>query len=153
MREAIALANRQIFERAQAEPRLRGMSCVLTVAVLEDGQATVGHVGDSRLYRLRRGEIEKLTRDHSPVGAREERGELSEDEAMRHPRRNEIFRDVGSAPHEPDDEGFIDMLEVPFERDAALLFCSDGLSDLVPSADILEIVEAHAGDPAAATGS
>jgi PPM family protein phosphatase len=151
VREAIALANRQILERAEAEPRLRGMSCVLTVAVVEDGQATVGHVGDSRLYRLRRGALEKLTSDHSPVGAREERGELSEAEAMSHPRRNEIFRDVGSAPHQPDDADFIELLEVPFERDAALLFCSDGLSDLVPGAEIQAIVEKHAGDPAAAT--
>jgi serine/threonine protein phosphatase PrpC len=147
VREAIAQANRQIFERAQADPRLSGMSCVLTVAILDGDKATIGHVGDSRLYRLRRGEIRKVTRDHSPVGAREDSGELSEDEAMRHPRRNEIFRDVGSAPHEPDEEGFIDTQEVPFGPDDALLFCSDGLSDMVPSARIREIVESNAGDP------
>ena len=98
VREAIALANRQIYERAQAEPRLAGMSCVLTVALLDGDHATVGHVGDSRLYLLRRGEIRKITRDHSPVGAREDAGEISEEDAMGHPRRNEIFRDVGSAP-------------------------------------------------------
>jgi serine/threonine protein phosphatase PrpC len=152
VREAIALANRQIYERALADPRLAGMSCVLTVAMLDGDHATVGHVGDSRLYRLRRGEIRKMTRDHSPVGAREDAGELSEDEAMHHPRRNEIFRDVGSAPHEPDDEGFIDVQRVPFAPDDALLLCSDGLSDLVPAARIREIVEAHAGDPQAAIG-
>lgn len=150
VREAIAQANRQIYERAQADPRLTGMSCVLTVAILDGDlrdRATVGHVGDSRLYRLRRGEIRKVTRDHSPVGAREDAGELSEDEAMRHPRRNEIFRDVGSAPHEPEEEGFIDTQEIPFGPDDALLFCSDGLSDMVPSARMREIVESHAGDP------
>lgn len=147
VREAIAQANRQIFERAQADARLSGMSCVLTVAILDGDRATVGHVGDSRLYRLRRGEIRKVTRDHSPVGAREDAGELSEDEAMRHPRRNEIFRDVGSAPHEPEEEGFIDTQEVPFGPDDALLFCSDGLSDMVPSARMREIVESTAGDP------
>lgn len=148
VREAIAQANRQIFERAQADPNLSGMSCVLTVAILDgDSKAIVGHVGDSRLYRLRRGEIRKVTRDHSPVGAREDAGELSEEEAMRHPRRNEIFRDVGSAPHEPEEEGFIDTQEVPFGPDDALLFCSDGLSDMLPSARMREIVEAHAGDP------
>ncbi|HEX5759573.1 MAG TPA: protein phosphatase 2C domain-containing protein, partial [Thermoanaerobaculia bacterium] len=150
VREAIALANRQILEKAQAEPRLRGMACVLTVALVEDGRATVGHVGDSRLYRLHRGELKKLTSDHSPVGAREERGELTEAEAMSHPRRNEIFRDVGSTPHEPDDPEFVEVLEAPFERDAALLLCSDGLSDMVPAAEIQAIVEQHAGDPAAA---
>lgn len=154
MREAIALANRQIFERAQADPRLAGMSCVLTVALLDGSpsaeRATVGHVGDSRLYLLRRGEIKKVTRDHSPVGAREDAGEISEDEAMHHPRRNEIFRDVGSAPHEPDDPGFVEIHQIPFDADSALLICSDGLSDLVPSARIRQAVEAHAGDPQAA---
>ncbi len=150
VREAIALANRQIFERAQSDARLAGMSCVLTVALLDGDQATIGHVGDSRLYLLRRGEISKVTRDHSPVGTREDAGEISEDEAMHHPRRNEIFRDVGSAPHEPDDQGFVEIHQIPFDADSALLICSDGLSDLVPSARIRQAVEAHAGDPQAA---
>ncbi len=147
IREAIALANKQIWEKAQAEPELAGMACVLTVAVLDGTQATVGHVGDSRLYLLRGGEISKVTRDHSPVGMREDAGEISEAEAMGHPRRNEIFRDVGSAPHEPDESGFVDIYTVPFDAESALLFCSDGLSDLVPSAAVREIVEARAGRP------
>ncbi|HWM91208.1 MAG TPA: protein phosphatase 2C domain-containing protein [Thermoanaerobaculia bacterium] len=154
VREAIALANRQILERAQSDPRLTGMSCVLTVALLDGDRGgdrvVIGHVGDSRLYLLRRGEIRKVTRDHSPVGTREDAGEISEAEAMSHPRRNEIFRDVGSAPHEPDDPGFVEVHQIPFEPDSALLLCSDGLSDLVPSARIRQAVEAHAGDPQAA---
>src|SRR3954463_344339 len=147
VREAIALANKQIWERAQANPALAGMACVLTVAVVDDGQVTIGHVGDSRLYLLKPGKIKKVTRDHSPVGAREDTGEISEAEAMAHPRRNEIFRDVGSAPHEPDEEGFIDVTRIAFEPDAALLICSDGLSDLVTSQAILGTVEAGAGNP------
>lgn len=150
VREAIALANRQIYERSQADPSLAGMSCVLTVALLDGDKATVGHVGDSRLYLLRPGEIRKVTRDHSPVGTREDAGEISESEAMSHPRRNEIFRDVGSAPHEPDDPGFVEIHQVPFTPDSALLLCSDGLSDLVTSARIREAVETYAGDPQAA---
>ena len=150
VREAIALANRQIYERAKADPQLAGMSCVLTVAVLDGPRATVGHVGDSRLYALAPGTIRKVTPDHSPVGAREDAGELSEHEAMRHPRRNEIFRDVGSAPHEPDEEGWIDVLEVPFAADGAFLLCSDGLSDMIPAEEILAAVEANAASPQAA---
>ena len=60
------------------------MACVLTAVVIEDGRATVGHVGDTRAYKLRRGRIEKITRDHSPVGEREDANEISELEAMRH---------------------------------------------------------------------
>ncbi|HKV08354.1 MAG TPA: protein phosphatase 2C domain-containing protein [Thermoanaerobaculia bacterium] len=147
VREAIALANKQIYEQSQRDERLAGMACVLTVAVLDGNKLTVGHVGDSRLYALRSGEIRKVTRDHSPVGAREDAGEISELEAMRHPRRNEIFRDVGSAPHEPDDESFIDVQEIPFEPDGAILICSDGLSDLVTAGAILDTVESRANDP------
>jgi len=147
VREAIALANKQIWERAQANPALAGMACVLTVAVVDGETATIGHVGDSRLYLLRAGEIRKITRDHSPIGSREDVGEISESEAMSHPRRNEIFRDVGSGPHEPDEEGFIDVIRIAFAPDVALLLCSDGLSDLVTSGAILSTVEAHASDP------
>lgn len=150
VREAIALANRQIYERSQANPGLAGMSCVLTVALLDGDKATIGHVGDSRLYLLKPGEIRKVTRDHSPVGTREDAGEISEAEAMSHPRRNEIFRDVGSAPHEPDDPGFVEIHQIPFTPDSALLLCSDGLSDLVTAARIRETVETHADDPQAA---
>ncbi|HEX2642318.1 MAG TPA: protein phosphatase 2C domain-containing protein, partial [Thermoanaerobaculia bacterium] len=152
IREAIALANREIYQRAEADARLRGMACVLTVALIDEERALVGHVGDSRLYLLRAGTIRKVTPDHSPVGSREDSGEISEIEAMRHPRRNEIFRDVGSALHGPDDEGFIDVLQVPFDAESALLFCSDGLSDMVTSAGIREAVEAHPRDPEAAVG-
>ena len=76
-------------------------------------RAIVGHVGDTRLYKLSPDRIEKVTRDHSPVGEREDAGEVSEREAMRHPRRNEVYRDVGSDLHEPGDPEFIDV-----ERDS-----------------------------------
>jgi parallel beta-helix repeat protein len=149
-REAVAVANNEIYQAAQAHPDWTGMACVLTLVVLENGSVVVAHVGDSRLYKIRRGTITKITHDHSPVGQREDAGDLNELEAMRHPRRNEVFRDVGSEPHEPDDAGFIEMLRVPFEPDSALLLCSDGLSDQVASKDIRVAVEHHAGDPQAA---
>jgi PPM family protein phosphatase len=107
----------------------------------------VGHVGDTRLYKLRAGRIEKLTRDHSPIGEREDAGELSEREAMQHPRRNEVYRDVGSEAHEPDDPHFIDVFRQRLEPDAALLLCSDGLTDAVPAATIAEVVSDYGGHP------
>jgi parallel beta-helix repeat protein len=146
IREAITLANNAIYETGQSNPQWKGMACVLTVAVIDDGRVTVGHVGDSRLYRIRRGSIEKITRDHSPVGEREDRGEITEQEAMRHPRRNEVYRDVGTEERAPDDDDFIEIREIPFEPDSALLLCSDGLSDTLASKDILRIVEENAGD-------
>jgi PPM family protein phosphatase len=150
IREAITLANDEILRVAATRPECAGMACVLTVAVVRHGVATVGHVGDARLYKLHHGRIEKITHDHSPVGEREDAGDIGELEAMRHPRRNEVYRDVGSEPRDADDTDFIDIRTVPFERDAALLLCSDGLSDLVTSAAITQLVERHAGDPPAA---
>ncbi len=147
IREGIALAARRIREHARRDPRLSGMSCVLTVAVIADGQAVVGHVGDTRLYKLRGGAIRKITRDHSPVGTREDAGEISEREAMHHPRRNEIFRDVGSEEHAPSDPDFVDIERVGFEPDAALLLCSDGLTDQVASSEIAQVVAERSGDP------
>jgi len=150
IREAIALANNEILTAARSNPEWEGMACVLTLALVENGMAHIGHVGDSRLYLIRRGEIRKVTRDHSPVGEREDSGEIGEAEAMRHPRRNEVFRDVGSEKHAPDDPGFIDIERVPFDAESALLLCSDGLSDQVPASEIQRAVERNAGDPDAA---
>lgn len=147
VREAITIANNEIHRRASLRSDWKGMGCVLTVAVIDNGGVTVGHVGDTRLYKLHRGDIVKITRDHSPVGEREDARELSEAQAMRHPRRNEVYRDVGSEPHEPSDADFIDILHVPFEPDAALLLCSDGLTDAVSSATIGHVVQEYAGYP------
>ena len=80
---------------------------------LDEARAIVGHVGDTRLYKIRRDRIEKVTRDHSPVGEREDAQELSELEAMHHPRRNEVYRDVGSEPHEASDPDFMDVVRDP----------------------------------------
>jgi serine/threonine protein phosphatase PrpC len=148
IRQAIAAANNRIFEEAVQNETWRGMACVLTLALISDDKVIVGHVGDSRLYLTWNGAIRKLTPDHSPVGEREDAGELTEAEAMAHPRRHEVFRDVGSRRREPDEEDFIELKEFLFKPDAAILLCSDGLSDLLTSAEMLEVIERYDGDPA-----
>jgi serine/threonine protein phosphatase PrpC len=148
VREAIAAANNRIFELAGRNGATKGMACVLTLAIVEEGQITIGHVGDSRLYLIWNGVIRKLTSDHSPVGRDEDAGELSEEEAMRHPRRNEVFRDVGTALRAPGDDGFIEVRKCRFHRDAAILLCSDGLTDHLSSARVREVVGRYDGDPA-----
>ncbi len=147
IREAIAAANNDIFHLAERNPPWRGMACVLTAAVLEDGILHIGHVGDSRLYKILDGQIRKVTSDHSPVGQREDAGELSELEAQSHPRRNEVFRDVGSRLHKPEDDDFIEYTQITFERDTAIVLCSDGLSDMVASDEIFRAVTGNAGRP------
>ena len=146
VRRSIAHANRRIYERGQSDQSCRGMACVLTLAVVEQGQITVGHVGDSRLYLIWEGSIRKLTSDHSPVGEDEDAGMLTETEAMLHPRRNEVFRDVGSQPRSGDDAEFIEIRRCRFHADAAILICSDGLTDHLTAAQVREIVERYDGD-------
>lgn len=146
IRRAIAAANNRICDLAEANEDWRGMACVLTLAVIEDSRVVVGHVGDSRLYLIWNGAMRKLTSDHSPVGEREDRGELTETEAMLHPRRHEVFRDVGTRRRMPDDEEFVEMKEFLFKPDAALLLCSDGLSDLLTSAEMSRIIDRYEGD-------
>jgi PPM family protein phosphatase len=148
IRRAITAANNRVFEEAGENETWRGMACVLTLAAISDDRVIVGHVGDSRLYLTWNGAIRKLTSDHSPVGEREDAGELNEAEAMAHPRRHEVFRDVGSRRREPDEEDFIEVKEFLFKPDAAILLCSDGLSDLLTSAEMLEVIERYNGDPA-----
>ncbi|MGA2213406.1 MAG: protein phosphatase 2C domain-containing protein [Bryobacteraceae bacterium] len=147
IRRAITAANNRICEEAAANETWRGMACVLTLALISDDKVYVGHVGDSRLYLTWNGAIRKLTSDHSPVGEREDAGELNEVEAMAHPRRHEVFRDVGSRPRVADEEDFIEMKEFLFKPDAAILLCSDGLSDLLTAAEILNVMERYDDDP------
>jgi len=147
LRDGITAANNDIHRLAATRAEWDGMACVLTIAIVRNGTVTFGHVGDTRLYKLRGDQIEKLTRDHSPVGEREDANEISERQAMRHPRRNEVYRDVGSETHDRRDRDFIDVGEVAFESDSALLLCSDGLTDLVDSVSIAKTVSQCAGDP------
>ena len=147
LRDGITAANNDIHRLAATRAEWDGMACVLTIAIVRNGTVTFGHVGDTRLYKLRGDGIEKLTRDHSPVGEREDANEISERQAMRHPRRNEVYRDVGSEVHDRRDRDFIDVGEATFEPDSALLLCSDGLTDLVDSVSIAKTVSQSAGDP------
>jgi serine/threonine protein phosphatase PrpC len=146
IRAAIVCANNEIYELAQTSDELKGMACVLTLIVVRDSEVTVGHVGDSRLYLVWKGTLKKLTPDHSPVGEQEDHGDLTESAAMQHPRRNEVYRDVGSQRHERDDADFIHTRSIRFRPDAALLLCTDGLTDALHSRDISSIIDGYEND-------
>jgi PPM family protein phosphatase len=143
LREAVVFANNQIDETRQAIPGLSQMCCVLTAAVadVQTQKLYVAHVGDTRLYRFRRDELTKITQDHSLVGVREDAGDLTETEAMRHPRRNEILREVGSAHHAVDDPDFLETHDTDFAPGDGLLLCSDGLTDLLTRAQIIVVLQ------------
>lgn len=142
LREAVVFANNQINKQRQQDLRLSQMCCVLTTAVADvrAGKLFFVHVGDTRLYRYRRETLEKLTHDHSLVGVREDANELTEAEAMQHPRRNEIMREVGSTKHRVDDPDFLESGETDFLPGDQLLLCSDGLTDMITQAQIKSVL-------------
>lgn len=137
---AVVEANNKIIEEKQRQPQYQRMGCVLTAGIvdIENRTLSIAHVGDSRLYRFAGGNLSKLTHDHSLVGYQEEQGILTEEQAMRHPRRSVIERCLGAEMHNPEDKNFIEAGIFPLNDGEILLFCSDGLSDVLTSAQIAD---------------
>ncbi len=142
LRKAFVEANNQIFEERFVNPVYHKMSCVLSVALLDAEKEVLHyvHCGDSRFYIFRNHELIKITKDHSLVGYLEDNGDLLEEDAMKHPRRNEIFKLLGEKELKPDSDYF-DTGEFSFNAGDIALFCSDGLTDLVNRASIMETLE------------
>ncbi|MGN6801557.1 MAG: PP2C family protein-serine/threonine phosphatase, partial [Ginsengibacter sp.] len=140
LREAIIAANAKINETKKEQAVNEQMACVLTCVVADkkNNICWFSHVGDTRLYLLRDHSLVKLSNDHSVVGFLEESGRLSEEEAMRHPKRNEINKALGFEENITED--FIETGESPFLPGDQLLLCSDGLTDMINSATILQVM-------------
>ena len=130
-------ANRRIYERAHADSGFSGMGTTVTAALLLGGRVTIGHVGDSRAYRIRDAELEQLTDDHSLVGDLMRSGRLTPEEAEAHPQRSVITRALGTDP-----EVDVDTLTVDARPGDLFLLCSDGLTTMVGDEDILGILAA-----------
>jgi PPM family protein phosphatase len=128
-------ANSKIHERSLAEHGREGMGTTITAVWLEDSQASIAHVGDSRAYLFRDGELRRLTQDHTLVDELVRRGKLTEEQAAEHPQRSIITRALGP---EPDVD--IDTLTYAVRGGDVLLLCSDGLTAMVPEERIAEIL-------------
>ncbi len=137
LRETIAVANRTIHELARADPSRAGMGTTLTAAIVsaEREEVAIGHVGDSRAYRLRAGSLERLTRDHSLVEEMRRKGQLTDAQAEDHPQRSIITRALGPEPEvEPD------VQTVPASPGDVFLICSDGLTTMLADDRIAELL-------------
>jgi PPM family protein phosphatase len=129
--ESVRHANRALYETVQREPRYAGMGTTVVLALFADHLVTISHVGDSRAYRLRRGQLEQLTVDHSLVQELLRTGYLTEEEARVSEHRNVITRALGIDPEvEPDVEQY------RVEPEDIYLLCSDGLSNLLSEESI-----------------
>ena len=142
---AVQDANLEIYDYATDHPESRGMGTTLTTLLVDDQVGLVGHVGDSRAYLIREGEIHQLTQDHSWVADRVRQGLLSEEEARHHRWRNIITNALGSTP-----KFKLDIFHFEVRSGDRLLLCSDGVTTLLSDEVILHILGEHPPEEAAA---
>ncbi|MDB4865997.1 MAG: Stp1/IreP family PP2C-type Ser/Thr phosphatase [Cohnella sp.] len=126
LQEMIQQANSVVFETASLNEEYYNMGTTVVVAVLNRDGGLIAHVGDSRIYRLRAGELEQLTDDHTVINELTKSGQLSPEEATRHPLRHAITRSVGT-----DRDVKADVMAIDWQPGDRLLLCSDGLSGMV----------------------
>ncbi|HEY1370814.1 MAG TPA: Stp1/IreP family PP2C-type Ser/Thr phosphatase [Gaiellaceae bacterium] len=134
-------ANRRVYARSNEDPTASGMGTTMTVALVQDGHVVIGHVGDSRAYRLRDGQLEQLTEDHSLVNELMKSGRLSPEEAETHPQRSVITRALGTDP-----DVDVDTFVVETREGDLYLLCSDGLTTMLDDESILELIERNRTD-------
>jgi serine/threonine protein phosphatase PrpC len=134
----IQAANRSVYERSSSDADVAGMGTTMTVALVEDGTVTFGHVGDSRAYVLRDGSLEQLTDDHSLVAELVRGGKLSAEEAENHPQRSVITRALGTDP-----DVDVDTFAVDAHEGDVFVLCSDGLTDMIADDEIGEVLSAQ----------
>jgi protein phosphatase len=138
MATAVKLANSEIHDTGQADESKKGMGTTVDAIFFDQGRYYVGHVGDSRVYRLRGGKLQLVTEDHSLLNDYRRMKEMSGDEVKNFPHKNVVVRALGLNDHV-----FVDVYVDQFEMGDVFLMCSDGLSDMLEDDALLEIIQAN----------
>ena len=135
IRGAISRANKEIYEIAEKDETYKGMGTTVILAITFGNRVYIGHIGDSRLYRIRKNIIRQLTTDHSYVQALLKEGTITKEQAYNHPQKNILLKVVGCEPYiEPD------ILVKGFLKDDVLLMCTDGLTNMLTNEEIFSII-------------
>ena len=138
---AVEYANMVVYEKSKEIKELDGMGTTLEICVIYNNKAYIGHVGDSRIYRIRKDVIRKLTKDHSYVQQLVEDKKITREEAKVHPKKNMLTRALGCTPYvEPD------LRARNFEKGDIFIMCSDGLTNMVEEKRIYELVKQDANN-------
>lgn len=143
LREAFTRINDAIYRRSISDESCKGMGTTLSALLIQDGTAYIGHVGDSRVYLVRKNVIYQLTEDHSVVGELLRMGMLTKSEAKVHPQRNLLTRAMGTLPTV--DMEIVDSKVEPGDR---FVLCTDGLSGAIEDSKILDVVVSRQAPPA-----
>lgn len=135
IKASMEYANKIVYEKSKTDINLSEMGTTLEVCLIYNNKVYIGHIGDSRVYRIRKNIIRKLTTDHSYVEKLVKDGTITKEEACHHPKKNMLIKALGCEEYiEPD------ILVKGFLKDDILLICSDGLTNLVSDKEIYEIV-------------
>lgn len=143
MTDAVKHANTTVFEMAQNNVELSGMGTTCEFVFVINHRVHVAHVGDSRTYLIRNNRIIQITEDHSFVQEMVRQGQITQEEAEKHPNKNIITRAVGVGA-----DVDVDYIETEFEQGDKILTCTDGLSNMVSAAEMLSIITENDGKTA-----
>ena len=140
---AVEYANMVVYEKSKEVEELEGMGTTLEICLIYNNKAYIGHVGDSRIYRIRKEVIRKLTKDHSYVQQLVEDKKITREEAKIHPKKNMLTKALGCTPYvEPD------LRARNFEKGDIFIMCSDGLTNMVEEKRIYELVKENINEAA-----
>lgn len=139
--ESIDFANSAIYEESEQDEELQDMGTTLEVVLIYNNRIYIGHIGDSRIYRVRKNKMKKITTDHSYVEKLIQDGEITREESYTHPKKNLLIKALGT-----DKEVDPDLIYAPLERGDVLIMCSDGLTNMIREDKILEIIKENKED-------
>lgn len=132
--DSIKKANRELLNHSQVIEDCNGMGTTITLGYIKDAKLYVGHVGDSRAYIIRNEELKQITDDHSLVNELLKNGDISIEEAMKHPQKNVITRAVGT-----NEDICIDINSFELKENDIILFCSDGLTNMIEEHELKDL--------------
>lgn len=136
LREAIEYANNVVYKKSQSQKELNGMGTTLDVCLIYNSKVYIGHVGDSRVYRIRKEFMRRITRDHSYVQTLIEDGTITKEEAFHHPKKNMLTKALGCMEKvEPD------IYTKTFIKDDMILMSSDGLTNMIKEDEIYNTIK------------
>ncbi|WP_318652383.1 Stp1/IreP family PP2C-type Ser/Thr phosphatase [Paenibacillus lycopersici] len=130
--QAILQANEVVYDTASNNEQYHNMGTTVVAALMTEENGVIGHIGDSRAYQWRDGVLSQLTEDHTLVNELVKSGQITPEEAAKHPRRNVMTRALGT-----DEQVEVDVRGISWQKDDVLLLCSDGLSGMIGAADII----------------
>jgi len=134
----IKMINKKIIKKGEDNPEYKGMGTTLSLALIYDNKIYIGHIGDSRIYLFREDELKKITTDDSLVNELIESGRLNPNEAFDHPQKHILTQALGI-----DKDINIETNEIKLKENDLLLFCTDGLTDMIREENIAEIISNH----------